>query len=677
MTVQYLGAWIELLPIAAAMVLTWVGASFFWLRLMGFRPLVSAGLSPAVTTSMIWVLSVLFYRLGFFWSGARVLPVLAAIGIAGFWLHSRKTPRHVPDTASKAWGWWVLGGWFLAVLPVVLFASPANPVQQWDPTFHMNGVWSITQTGVAAPGVGLSPNFGGAPSVGYPIGWHAFTSLFATGTTTVAATNAGILAMAFLWVGAASALSFFLYRQPVAAGAGAIIAGVLPSMPTDALTAYSQAPAVLSLILTPGLIMVLLLLGRQWRSFLEVKLGGQDSLEGEASSALSVPWRTTLAAAIALWGGIQAHPGVAFNLLVFLAVPAVAGLVSLAVWGVRNTRMAVTFVAVSTLLVGIGVVTAATLTPQVASMRAYRRFGVDLPTAFEKVVMPLPPFQQTWGLLITTAAVTTLVFIGILWTVLARYSALSWAHWPSDSPPPLWPVGAYAGFIVLTFFAYGPNWAIRPWLVGPWFSDGRRIMEPLSLTLVLLAGLGFQWLAIRIDNFSHQPNLGPPLLGATLLLSTGLGGLDGRGFAVASAMDPSRLGSAGMASQEALDLMRDLPNLTPEDAIILGDPKAGGAYAQMIGQRTAYFPQLTLANADRASQEVLVQRFNQIHTNPEVCEVVLAEGITHFYQTPDSYYFGTTLSARAPGLYNVDTSRGFELVAQAPDVSLYRITACD
>lgn len=124
-------------------------------------------------------------------------------------------------------------------------------------------------------------------------------------------------------------------------------------------------------------------------------------------------------------------------------------------------------------------------------------------------------------------------------------------------------------------------------------------------------------------------------------------------------------------------MMREIPDLLPEDAVVLGDPQAGAMYSQAIGQRWAYFPQLSLMNADRETQEIIVERFGDLTWDPEVCEAIQTAGITHYMAAPDGEYYGKLRSSRMPGLYNVDTSDGFELVAEAGDTRLYKITACD
>ncbi len=662
-----LPAWLELTPLVGAMVLVWIGTPYFWLRQVRLPVALSVAVAPAVTTSLLWLMSLAWYQAGWTWSGATVLPVVGVLGIVGglLYLPSRaRSRRFAPGHLGLAAA--VVLGWGLAALPMMFAGKPNDPVQQWDPTFHMNGVWGITQYGIAAPGPGLSHNFGGSQSKEYPIAWHAFTSLFATGPTTVSASNASALALMAVWVISSAALVYFLYGLSLATAAAAVVAGVLPSMPADALGAYSQAPNAMSVALMPGIAGVAILVGRELSTMLKRKAGPGA-------------WRRWLVSvailAGAAWGGLQAHPVIAFNLTVFLAPAALAGLAGLSSWALRNRRTLIVWGAVATVVGAIAVIAAVMLTPEVTSMRAYKRSGVDIPTALSQVLVPTPPFPTSIGVPLTVGTTVALAIAGSLWLLLARRGRPAWASWPTGQVPVAWPIWSYTFFLVLVFFAYGPNWEIRKWFVGPWFSDGRRIMEPMSLALVILAALGFQWIADRLRTVLGKS--APALLGTALLLLTGLGGLSGRTAAFASVMDPEQLGKSGMATRGALDLMSSLPDLIPEDSVVLGDPKAGAAYSQMIGQRVAYFPQLTLVNANRDAQDFLLSHFDEIAWNPEVCEVLAEEGITHFFQYPDGYYYGRLRSERAPGLYQVDTEVGFELVGTGDDARLYEITACN
>lgn len=687
MTLQWVPDWIALLPLVAAMVACWFGASYFWLRLARIPAVVAIAAAPAVTTTLIWLLSVIWRACGWFWSGGRVLPVIAVIGLTGaalyVWLW--RTGRMSTPISDRARALFLpraaaisiacLVGWILAAIPMIVAAPPINPVQQWDPSFHMNGVWAITQEGIASPGEGLASNYGGAASKEYPIGWHAFTALFATGPTTVQASNACSLALMALWIITIAALTRFLFPTRITALAAPIIAGVLPSMPADALTAYQQTPNAMSVALLPGIAAIAILAGRQLVAL----------FQGRANR-----WRdlfpTVILTLVALYGGIQAHPVVAFNLLFFLAPAAIAGAVAVVCWASRSRDYRTIIIVVLAVIAAVGVVVAVHLTPEVESMRNYNRKGVGIQTALSQVFVPTPPFPSNLGVPITSTILTALAAAGSVWIVLARYTDRKWARWKGAVRPVAWPIWSWGLYLTLVFFAYGPNWAIRKWIVGPWFSDGRRIMEAMSVPLVILAAVGTQWVVLGLahlwrktseQNVADSESAIGALLALVLLVGSLGGGLDGRIAAAKSVMDPTRLGKPGMATQGVLDMMRELPTLLPEDAIVLGDPQAGAMYSQMIGQRRAYFPQLTLVNQDSESQEILLQQFDQITTDPVVCEVVKKEGITHFYQYPDGYYYSRLRADRAPGLYNVDTSEGFELVAEGDQARLYRITACD
>ena len=699
MTLQWMPAWFALMPVVAAMLIIWVGVSYAWLRLARIPTAVAVAVSPAVTGTIIWALSLLYWKAGWSWSGARVLPVLVAIGALGAIGYAvvvrsghpiptritygyRETRGGIPRPRVKLFLLAVLAGWILAILPTILVSAPDNPVQQWDPSFHMNGVWSITQLGVAAPGEGLAANYGGSPSAEYPIGWHAFTSLFATGPTTVAAANASSLAIMALWVVGVGIYAHTLYPGRTIAYVAPVIAGILPSMPADALTMYSQWPNALSVAYMPGIAVLAILVGRV--IVCKITHGHNCPRWGIAISSSAV-------LLIALWGAVQAHPVIAFNLLILLGPAVLGGAIALFRWGWFHHRTSLVVAIPVGAVAFAGLVVAVMLTPEVTSMRNYVRKGVNIPTAIQKEFAPLPPFPDSVGLNIAAGLLTTLAIVGIVRVVLARrsystrYRRFGWARWKALRNPVIWPVWSYIGFLVLVFFAYGPNWGIRKWMVGPWFSDGRRIMEPMSLALAVMAAVGFEWLVILIVRWwTHSQESGTSrergavaaVLAALLLGASLLGGMDGRIRAAQAVLDADNLGKPGMATQGVLDMMRTLPDILEEDAVVLGDPQAGAMYSQMLGQRRAYFPQLSLMN-NREEQEVLIQRFNQINTDPEVCEVVKKAGITHYYSSPDGAYYGRLRSDRMPGLYNVDTSVGFELVAEGGEGRLYRITACD
>lgn len=131
-----------------------------------------------------------------------------------------------------------------------------------------------------------------------------------------------------------------------------------------------------------------------------------------------------------------------------------------------------------------------------------------------------------------------------------------------------------------------------------------------------------------------------------------------------------------MATWDELAMLQRLPAKLPANAFVLGDPMAGAAFVQAIGQRRAVFPQLAYYLTDTDGQ-YLRNHFNEILTDPKVCEVVNRRGITHYYAAPATTYAGAPTAEHSPGLYSVPTNRGFEAVDTDGSTTVYRITACD
>lgn len=216
--------------------------------------------------------------------------------------------------------------------------------------------------------------------------------------------------------------------------------------------------------------------------------------------------------------------------------------------------------------------------------------------------------------------------------------------------------------------------------------DPRRIMGVQNMVMVPLISIGFAglvtWLRAHRSraheeeaSASSQWRIGI-LVGLWLLVISVLGAFDSRLSAAQYVYDPDNLGKPGMLTAQELAMVERVPDTIPEGARILGDPIAGAAYVESIGQREAFFPQLTTAYTGKENASVFLEHFNEIHTNPTVCEALKAEGIEYVYLDADGKYYSFARSERAPGLYNVDVSRGFEMIDQGDQAALYRITAC-
>lgn len=729
-----IGQWWFLAPTFLLMLVALVLPGVFWTRAGTRSALVAVGAAPAFTFGVVTALSVLYSRASIRWEAATVLPVLGMCALLGaltwFGLHVRRASGGawrpgmplaeaigtrsplgaVQRTVRGAtWGAVALGS-ALAALPMLAGADPANPVQQWDSTFHMNGVHAILMGGDASPFGGLHELYGGR-EVYYPTGWHAFVALFATPQTVVPASNVSSLVLMAVWVTGAAALVSVLTSSRTAILAAPVVAGLMPNMPADALTMYNQWPNATGTALLPGLMGLAVLVGRRF---------SDDWRSRPPARALARRAGQTVFLMVGALGLIGAHPSAVFSLLALLAAPLLAALVGLARscdWqDARGRARGIAWSLVAAAVVVVPLVVLAS--PKIRAMGKYPRQGVSWGEGLAHMFVPFPPFAQTMGMTWWTIVQFVLLVAGLVVIAgLARLAVPGREDTVPASPGggrmPVWPLASYLVAGSLTALAYSPSSQLRMFLLAPWYMDSRRIMGLQSLMLSVLIAVGFAWIAElargAVARFSGQgadsgagqegeergadhgtadedeeaallPGLPQWTVAAVLavaaLVVSGFGAFDARAWAVDYVYDSDHLGKPGMATTGELAMLRRMRSTTPEDALVVGDPIAGEAYVELLGGRKAVFPQLSAVNQDGDSQNVLTKHFNEIHTNPQVCEVVRKLGITHYYQEQDGQYYNFARSSRFPGLYNVDTSTGFELVDRGDTAVLYRITAC-
>ncbi|MDO5049120.1 MAG: hypothetical protein Q4D87_04470 [Actinomycetaceae bacterium] len=653
--------WILQLPILVAMLIVAWAPGWAWLRVASHRfadtrvnTLTHIAIAPLITFALVTVMSVVFTPArGMRWSPSLVITSLLFLAVAGFIVdffirRGRRGIRY--SRAPWRWDWTLLGvltgSVVLASLPLLVFANPANPLQQWDPSFHNNGVWTIVHTGNANPLSALSPllTVEGGYSVYYPAAWHGFTALFATPGTVVQTVNTSSLAVIIWWIVGIAGFANYLWNDRARTLIAAVLGSLTLSFPADFVSMYAQWPNATSMALLPGLLLLAWIVGNAWvRSLFSSGQWGKTAL-----------W--TLVFVVAGVGAVGVHPISFFNALAVVVVP-----LSAAVWrlfqGARRSGRTLHQVLFALFYAGVvGVVSVIVLHPRMQATAAFER-GRSWLDAVVRPFMPIPPFPLTVGLVLAIATFAVLLVLGL---------RKAW-----KTPRSRWLVGAWALFAVLVFLSYAPNFGLQ-FLTGPWYSDPRRIMGAMQVTMVLVFTLGVVWLKGWARQKWSMHSALPVLLVVAL---SGVGAVDARSVAVQRVYDPENLGPAGMASQAELDLFRSAGQILPEDALIIGDPSAGTVYFQALGGRRVVFPQLSIADRNSAINE-LTRSFSSIHDDPAVCQLVNELGITHFYQDADTPYYKVLRSETKPGFYGVDTSVGFKEVVRADSGVLYEITAC-
>lgn len=691
-----LGQWWTLIPTISGMLVLTTLPAFFWTRAHLRSSVVALAASPAIVFGVLSLLSLAFDAFAIAWERAKVFPVLGLLTLVGavVWLLAaakraaggslpaggfvdaigprRPLGEEQARVRASTWGMIALGS-LLAAMPMLLRADPRLPAQQWDSTFHLNGVWSILHSHSASPFGGLAELYGGR-EVFYPTTWHALVALFSAPTRVVLAANASSIVLMVIWVLGATALTSVLVPSRAAILASPILAGLLLDMPADNLTMYNQWPNASGLAVVPGVVALAILVGRRFAADLDA---------GPRALLRHMPLLAALL--LAMLGATSAHPSSAF-VLAALLLPALLA----AAWRIVASAIS-TGARARALAVGVFAFAAAVLpflaltADKIRSMGDYPRSGISWGYAFSHMFTPAPPFTPTTAMSIHIIVQALLLLAGVIALVFSRRTA---------DPPPMWPFASYLVFCLLTFLAYAPIGEARNFLLAPWYLDARRIMGAHGLAMVPLMALGFHTiggvLTERFDSVrsrgahaQEDSRAGGPArwrvdaaLGLVLLLVTGLGAYDARAVASDYVYDPDNLGKPGMASRGELAMIRRMRLLIPADAVVLGDPIAGAAYTEVIGQHEAVFPQLTRVSAKDSPESVLAERFNRIGVDPSVCEAVRALGVTHYYEDEDGWYYDFRRSSRYPGLYEVDTSVGFELVDEGGTAKLWRITAC-
>ena len=434
-------AWWMLLPTLLAMMVALVLPGFMWLRAGGRSSLVAIGAAPAFTFGLITILSVAYPALDIEWESSTALPVLGMSALGGVGARSLSFFRRSNDGFSlrgvplreaigvrqpigghqaairaATWGA-ILVGFVLAALPLVMGADPANPVQQWDPTFHQNGVHAILYGKNASPFGGLHELYGGR-NVYYPTGWHAFVSLFARYDSVIQASNVSSLALMAVWVIGLAALVSVLTASRSAIMAAPIIGGMLLNMPADALTMYNQWPNSTGTALVPGLSAIAIVAGRRLVA---------DLRAGDGLRAVMRRIPQALFLLIGAIGLVGTHPSAVFSILAFLIAPLLASIASLArrayARGGRGELVALAWGALALVVVAAPLL--ALSSSKIRAMGSYNRKGSNWGEGFMHAFLPYPPFSNTSGNIQWTIIQFILLVVGIAAT----------ARTPSSMPP--------------------------------------------------------------------------------------------------------------------------------------------------------------------------------------------------------------------------------------------------
>lgn len=708
-------AWWGALPRLLVMVAVLFVPGAAGVHLLGVRGIRGWSLGPLVAASVAGTGAVVCAMAGIRWdAGALAVSLgvfVAACALSGLLRHGqdadrttwRGSPRRSPTvpqadgTASGRRGtaseedthasggvpasWGDRGGralaivlplaWLTTVLPVVAVSSPTSPIQQYDPVFHMNALWLVLRDGDASSFGGLTRMFGmDTTPATVPAGWHALVAPFASATSIVPTVNVFSLVVPLVWLVGMAALTGALL--PGRRGAPALVVALAPTVvafPTYLLTKYPAWPNALAMALLPSLIALGVSVLSGWRGV-------------PARELLSRSGGQVVLFVFLLVGICLVHPLAGLS-LALLGLPAVVVVLArrwsrLAHlrrgWLVAREASAVVAVVVAGWL---GLQTVPGLADKLSTMTgAYQTVpNTDWYNPLKALVLwsivdgdaspVLTDLQMVVAVLMAVLTVAGLV--RCLRSRAGQYLAASWfgawlltlttlmrsgpllplaGLWYMSSPRAM----AVQAVVQLPVVAQGAR-AIKDLVLPPRRPGAsatarhrrtRDLLLPVSVVVALVGGAAMA--PLRDDLTWRVYSLDSPFVSVML--------------------DPATEALAERASE-----------LLPADAVVLGDPFNGSAYLQVLGDREVVFPQLYFRESN-ADEDYLRLHFSQVTTDPKVCTILQRHGIDHAWIDADPWHAGADQALVSPGLYGVDLTRGFEVLATAGSVSLVRITAC-
>ena len=675
--------WFNTLPTAVLLLSALFGVGWVVLRAAGMRGIRPVALAPTVS-ALILTVDGLFLALA-----AHTMKRLIDRWDPGILLmpedqREGMTMRTDGGRAERRLFLTVLGFWAFTALPVILTIPPNAVSQSGDALYHYMQVAIIEREDYASmfnPNAGM---FGLTSHAGfYPIVWHQVASLGAwSWRETLIANNVLLLAVALVWylglVYLARTALPKVRQAPYLALAASLLAPVFPWRLTYGAALWPYCMAVAT---CPAVIAMSIECWRRARTLLVVAARDQSASHrgalGRAAMALCaiIPFFVgsclihTSAAAMLLWP--------LFGIILCYAVRS----------GVRSWRSERRGQAaarwIGALLAVVAVVVFVYLPgPQQHHFGRYTE--LDWSNLATKLLIPVAlNYFGGWAIEWVEIPLTILSLLGAavcLWRRRTWELVVAWV---------------FSMSLILAAIAPIP---VLSSITGLFYRNPHRLKAMTAVLAVLLVVIALDtlrtWLApvaARICSglrgalartgladsvISMVTRVAAAVVVVILCTPAMVVGSQAIASDVREGYQPVLGDTRFIADEAELAMIRRLPDELPDDAVVIGDPVAGAGYIPILtGMRSVWvFPGQA---ADDEDGIYLREYFNQIHTDPHVCEILQHHGIKYFYADKDIRFNNSQLSKIRPGLYKVDTSYGFTLIDSGGSASLWRIDVCN
>lgn len=638
--------WLSAVPAILASLLVLTAPGLIVTLSIGLRGLWAIALAPLVSTTLWVIAATISPWLGLGWTPLTAIPlVLTVAGIVvvlfrwvlrirtGLWgLRTSSLPPTWATVLACAIGTIAIGA------QVVLGVGSSSAVSQtYDNIFHMNLLAFTSETSNASALAGGHMVSPGSGIAFYPNAWHALVAIVQsmTGATIPVSLNAfNLVAATVVWSpGMLLLVRQFTGRSVTSIVSAGLLLALLPAMPLNLLHYGVLYPFFYGLILAPAaLAVVSQLLGL--------------SREGRIG--------TTVGLAMLLLGvmvGVAiAHPGAAMAVLA-LSVPLVVVAV-VARWRSATTQGRLLLFAGTVSFVAMGLLLMVKLRPSFES-------------AWAPQLTLSESLRQTLGLGLlgygAPIALAILVLLGIV-ASMKRGSRTDIAL------VSMWGVGALLFFTA----AWMPFWRLRVFTVGIWYADLPRLAAIYAVALIPLAAVGVSRGHSLLTRYFPLRRWLRATIALALLIALSWGA--GLPRFLSDMRSSYTIGEdSPLLSLDERRLLERLPELVPENDIVVGNPWTGAAWALAIGQRDVLFPHVGIL--PEGNSAVIVRSLKEADEVGGVCVAINAERA----------YFVLDFGGREvhggrhayPGIEGLEDSNAVALVAREGEAKLYKVTACD
>jgi len=655
--------WIALTPAVAlaALLLVLPGAAIVLaLGVRGFGVL-AAGVPVSVT--VVAGSAIIAPWIGLRWGLAPIAVTWAALlavalalhrsvrGLRAFDAPPRRRRRPAPVFPSLAA--FVVGATYLSLLIAKIPGDRDAFSIRWDNAFHLGATRYALETGNASAfNVSGFASLDGVASL-YPAAWHGFMSLLVqlTGVTLPQASNALMIAVAGVaWVSGCVFLGLVVSRHRVlGAVAGAALAGCFHVFPFLLLNWGTLYPNFLGIAMLPTTLA------------LTAICVGVRGVQPEVSRGSAF-----LVLGASLPGVLLAHPSTGLVWLLMTVVLVAVRLFERAARSARRGRALATACAITLAL-------AAAMSAMWMQLRPPRSTGPWGPyrglggTVFElfanaQVKSPIP------------IPLTVVVLVGLGVLIVKRRFAF---------------VVVWAVIGVLFVVAAGaPNGELRWLLSGVFFQDSLRVAALTAVSAMVPAIVGFvaigRWVASLVESAGRRLGVDSPktrarIIRTVLALATVATVAVVYDRAVSPAISWARVAytideDSRMIRDDEWAMIQRLPDVVPEDAVLIGAPRAGTPFVYALtGIRVAPAYMYVVKNE---SEQTIRQKLNRAGDDPrvrrEVCAAVdeLGGDVYVLNFQPDAY------TSQYRGLKDL-TPQVVTEVARTGDVTVQKISVCE